>query len=98
MDSYKAGLACDESSVECRQGLDRTMRTINQLSQGEVDKERAARGMQDPEIQGILQDPVMRQVLQDMQQDPRSARKHLQNPEVASKIEKLVAAGVLQMR
>jgi stress-induced-phosphoprotein 1 len=30
--------------------------------------------MQDPEIQRILSDPVMRQVLNDMQEDPKAAQ------------------------
>lgn len=31
--------------------------------------------MRDPEVQQILSDPVMRQILEDMQNDPKAAAK-----------------------
>ena len=54
--------------------------------------------MADPEVQRILTDPVMRQVLEDLQTDPRGAQRHLQHPDIAAKIKKLVDAGVVQTR
>lgn len=88
--------------------------------------------MQDPEIQNILTDPVMRQVLFDLlivillscrmshvtrvhvgflipflhvfqvlidfQENPKAAQDHLKNPQVMHKIQKLVSAGIVQMR
>ena len=33
-----------------------------------------------------------------MQEDPASAQKHLAHPDIARKVEKLVAAGIVQMR
>lgn len=83
--------------------------------------------MQDPEIQNILTDPIMRQVssnvcfvgilessclytvanvvtflvsqvLIDFQENPRAAQEHLKNPGVMQKIQKLVSAGIVQMR
>ena len=68
-----------------------------EASEAEI-KERQARAMADPEVQQILTDPVMRQVLSDMQEDPAAAQKHLSHPHIAKKIEKLVAAGILQIR
>lgn len=38
------------------------------------------------------------QVLRDMQEDPKSAQRHLQHPDISAKIEKLVAAGIIQVR
>jgi stress-induced-phosphoprotein 1 len=61
-------------------------------------KDRQARGMADPDVQNILMDPIMRQVLDDFQTDPRAARHHLQNPEIHRKISKLVSAGIIQLR
>ncbi|KAI9218530.1 hypothetical protein BC828DRAFT_399541 [Blastocladiella britannica] len=58
-------------------------------------EERAKNALKDPEIQAILADPVMQSILQQMQQDPGAARNHMQNPMIAGKIRKLVAAGVL---
>lgn len=70
--TFEAGLKVDPESVECKSGMQETIRRINQASQsGEVDKERAARAMADPEIQAILRDPIVQQTLQDCQTDPR---------------------------
>ena len=61
-------------------------------------KDRQARAMADPEIQNILSDPVMRQVLNDMQSDPKAAATHLRHPEISAKLQKLMNAGIVQMR
>lgn len=78
------------------QGLQKTAQRIREQSTGEVDKERAAHALADPEIQAILSDPVMRQVLTDLNENPTAGRRALQDPTVAAKIEKLIAAGVLR--
>jgi stress-induced-phosphoprotein 1 len=59
-------------------------------------KERAAHAMADPEIQSILQDPVINQVLRDFNENPSAANDAMRDTSVRSKIEKLIAAGVLQ--
>ncbi|EKX40562.1 hypothetical protein GUITHDRAFT_113348 [Guillardia theta CCMP2712] len=65
---------------------------------------RAKEAMKDPSIQQIMSDPVMRQasdhlrVLDDMQSNPTSAAKHMQDPMVKRNIDLLVAAGIIQMR
>ncbi|RWS09046.1 stress-induced-phosphoprotein 1-like protein [Dinothrombium tinctorium] len=56
------------------------------------------RALEDPEIQKILGDPAMRLILEQMQSDPKAAQEHLQNPEIASKIEKLIKAGLIGIR
>ena len=61
-------------------------------------KERQARAMSDPEVQNILSDPVMRQVLNDMQSDPKAAATHMRHPDIATKLQKLMNAGIVQMR
>jgi stress-induced-phosphoprotein 1 len=38
------------------------------------------------------------QVLQDMQEDPRAAQQHLRHPDIARKVDKLVAAGILRVQ
>ena len=48
------------------------------------------------EIQKILQDPVIRQVLQDFDENPAAAQQAMRDVTVSSKIEKLIAACVLQ--
>lgn len=61
----------------------------------ETDEERLARAARDPEVQQILQDPVMAQILQQAQQDPQALMSHLQNPEFRRKISKV---GLLTLR
>lgn len=76
-----------------------TVSKINESSQsGEVDKERQARAMADPEIQSILGDPQMRSILNEMQTDPKKAQAIMNDPSIAAKLQKLIAAGVLQVR
>lgn len=58
--------------------------------------ERARHGMADPEIQAILQDPVIQQILKDFNENPQAANQAMANPVVRSKIEKLIASGVVQ--
>ncbi|KAI9278845.1 hypothetical protein BDA99DRAFT_531578 [Phascolomyces articulosus] len=65
---------------------------------GEESQEEALkRAAQDPEVQRILGDPVMQQILQQMQQDPQAAQEHLKNPQVANNIRKLMNAGILRV-
>jgi stress-induced-phosphoprotein 1 len=54
--------------------------------------------MQDPEVQEILRDPAMRLILEQMQTDPRAAQDHLKNPEIRSRIQKLIESGLIQVR
>lgn len=94
-ESYEKGLKIDPNNQECQEGLRNVMYKIQS---GETDDERAAHGLADPEIQAILRDPVMQNVLNDFQTDPMGAQRHLQNPGIMAKIEKLIAAGVLQTK
>jgi stress-induced-phosphoprotein 1 len=45
----------------------------------------------------IMQDPVMQSILQQAQSDPAALPEHMKNPSVRSKIQKLVAAGVIRV-
>ena len=71
---------------------------IQEANSGEVDKERTAHAMADPEIQQILNDPTIRQVLTDFQENPKYAQQAMADPHIRAKIEKLVSAGVLQVK
>ena len=46
----------------------------------------------------ILQDPIMSQILQDMQNDPQAIREHTKNPAVLQKLQVLANAGFIEMR
>lgn len=61
-------------------------------------EERAQKAMQNPEIQKILSDPVMRQILEQMSSNPSAAQEHMKNPDIREKIQILMAAGVLSVR
>ena len=99
MDAYNEILKLEPENEEAKNGLESVVRMVNmQSSSGEVDQERHARAMADPEIQAILGDAQMRSILQEMQTDPAKAQKAMRDPTIAGKLEKLIAAGVLQVR
>jgi len=65
--------------------------------EGETEEQTMQRIQNDPEILQILQDPVMQTILQQAKGDPAALQEHMRNPGVKSKIQKLVAAGVIRM-
>jgi len=99
LESYKKGLEIDPTNAACKEGLQKVTAMINygQANMTEEErKERAAHAMADPEIQSILQDPVINQVLRDFQENPQAANDAMMDPVVRTKIEKLIASGILQ--
>ena len=82
-------------------GVMRCVEQINKVSRGQVTeeelKERQERALADPDIQMILTDPVMRQVLNDFQNDPKAAQHHAKNPGIMAKLQKLINAGIVRM-
>ena len=99
LESYKKGLELDPTNTVCKEGLQKVTAMINygQANMTEEEKkERAAHAMADPEIQSILQDPVITQVLRDFQENPNAANQAMADPSVRAKIEKLIASGILQ--
>jgi len=97
MDSYKAGLAIEADNAACKQGLQKVTMKIHSAS-SEDQAERQAHAMADPEIQQILQDPAIRQTLSDLQENPAYGQQAMSDPTIRAKIEKLIAAGVLQVK
>lgn len=69
-----------------------------QAQEGETSEQTLERVSRDPEIAGILQDPVMNSILQQSQGNPAALRDHMKNPEVRKKINLLIAAGVIRTR
>lgn len=100
--TYQEGLKHDPQNHELLDGIKRCVEQTNKANRGDLTpeelKERQAKGMQDPEIQNILTDPVMRQVLSDFQENPKAAQDHMKNPLVMDKIQKLINAGIVQVR
>ncbi|XP_044477178.1 hsp70-Hsp90 organizing protein 3-like [Mangifera indica] len=102
LETYQEGLKHDPENQELLDGMRRCVQQINKAGRGELSteelKERQAKAMQDPEIQNILSDPVMRQVLADFQENPKAAQDHMKNPMVMNKIQKLINAGIVQIK
>ena len=98
IESYKKGLALEPTNAACKQGLAKTTTAINTGTGN--DQERAAHAMADPEIQQILNDPMVRDVINNLSQggDQMAGQRALQDPTMRAKIEKLVASGILQMK
>lgn len=63
--------------------MQKVMYEMNSERAGETDEQAYARAMRDPEVQEIMADPLMRQILQDSQQDPRALMDHMKNPMVS---------------
>eukprot|EP00270_Netrium_digitus_P013304 TRINITY_DN439_c0_g1_i5.p1 TRINITY_DN439_c0_g1~~TRINITY_DN439_c0_g1_i5.p1 ORF type:complete len:591 (+),score=224.37 TRINITY_DN439_c0_g1_i5:175-1947(+) len=102
LSTYQEGLKIEPANHELLDGVRSCVQQISKTNRGDLSpeelKERQAKAMQDPEIQAILTDPIMRQVLIDFQENPKSAAKHQKNPMVMAKIQKLVSSGIVQMR
>lgn len=98
MDSYRAGLQIEPDNSLCKQGMIKVNQAIAAANSQVPDAERAAHAMADPEIQRILSDPTIRQVLNDFQDNPKFANQAMSDPDIRSKIERLIAAGILQTK
>ncbi|ODM18203.1 hypothetical protein SI65_06074 [Aspergillus cristatus] len=64
---------------------------------GETEQQTMERIQNDPEIMSILQDPVMQSILQQAKSDPVALQEHMKNAQVRTKIQKLMAAGVIRL-
>ena len=96
MESYKKGLELDPNNAACKEGLRKVSSMVGSNMSEEEKRERAAHAMADPEIQAILQDPVVRQVLTDFNENPEAAQRAMMDPVMRGKIEKLIASGIVQ--
>jgi len=64
----------------------------------ETQEETMERAMRDPEVAGIMSDPVIQQILQQAQGNPGALQDHMKNPGVRTKIQKLINAGIIRTR
>lgn len=98
--------ACNEATRHDKDG--KNAREIEQQSQkaleaqftareGESEEQAQERIQRDPAIMAILQDPVMQSILQQAKGDPAALQDHMRNPDIRSKVQKLIAAGVIKM-
>lgn len=78
LETYDEALKYDPDNKEVQAEIERTLNALNQERMrkqegGAPDKETLEKAMRDPEVQEILSDPVMRQILDDMQANPKAA-------------------------
>ncbi len=61
--TYKTGLKYDAENEEIKEGIDKCLAAISRFASGNATddeiKERQAKSLADPEVQGLLKDPVM---------------------------------------
>ncbi|GFO25980.1 stress-induced-phosphoprotein 1-like [Plakobranchus ocellatus] len=90
--AYLKALELDPNHPEALEGYRKALMAEN--DDPEAVKQKA---MSNPEVQQILKDPAMQMILGQMTKDPKAAREHLKNPEVAAKIQKLMANGIVSV-
>jgi len=90
-EAFQAALEIDETNSEA---LDGYRKALGSTDPEDIRK----RALNNPEVQEILKDPAMQMILQQGQADPKALREHLQNPEVAKKFQRLMEAGIIQLR
>lgn len=90
-EAFQEALELDDTNAEALDGYRKAL--------GSTDpEEMRKRALNNPEVQEILKDPAMQMILQQGQADPKALREHLQNPEVSKKFQKLMEAGIIQLR
>ncbi|KAI1655338.1 hypothetical protein F4813DRAFT_367600 [Daldinia decipiens] len=82
---------------EIEQQQQKALQAMYSARENETEDQTRERLMKDPEIMSIMQDPVMQSILQQAQSDPAALQEHMRNPNVRSKIQKLIAAGVIRV-
>ena len=92
MATYEKALEIDSNCSEAIEGYKNC--AIQSNSDPEEVRKRA---MGDPEVQKILNDPAMRMILEQMQNDPQAIQEHLKNPVIAEKFMKLREAGLISV-
>ena len=92
MSAYEKALEIDPNCSEAMEGY-KNCAISSQNDPEEVRK----RAMNDPEVQKILNDPAMRMILEQMQNDPQAIQEHLKNPQIAEKFMKLREAGLISV-
>ncbi|KAI9772348.1 MAG: Hsp90 cochaperone [Candelina submexicana] len=82
---------------EIEQQQQKAMQAQFSAREGETEEQTMERIQKDPEILGILQDPVMQSILQQAKGDPAALQEHMKNASIRTKVQKLVQAGVIRL-
>ncbi|KAK0050301.1 stress-induced-phosphoprotein 1 [Biomphalaria pfeifferi] len=91
--AYQKALDLDPNNAEALDGYRKAL-----MAESEDPEAVKQKAMSNPEVQQILSDPAMQMILAQMSKDPKAAREHLKNPDVAAKIEKLMECGIVSLR
>lgn len=90
MQAFQKALDLDPQNTDAQAGLKKCV-------ESDDPEERRKRAMQNPEVQKILGDPAMQIIMQQMQRNPEALRDHLQNPDIAAKLQVLLEAGFISI-
>lgn len=82
---------------EIEQQQQKALSAMYSARENETEEQTRERIQKDPEILGIMQDPVMQSILQQAQNDPAALQEHMKNPGIRSKIQKLIASGIIRV-
>lgn len=69
-------------AVEAKEWITKTQYAIQANQRAPVDAEQQQRAMQDPEIQAIMADPMIRNVLNNFQENPKQAQEDMKDPTI----------------
>ncbi|KAK6344723.1 Hsp90 cochaperone [Orbilia javanica] len=75
----------------------KTMGIMYTAHENETEEQARERIQRDPEIVSIISDPIMQTILNQAKSDPMALQEHMRNPTVRTKIQKLIAAGVIRL-
>lgn len=100
--TFEQGLKVDPTHKDLLEDKRQIIQIIEmENSSGNISARRRQEAMKNPEIQQILQDPVIMEVLRNAGggpgADPAAAQRSMNDPAVAAKIKKLVDAGVISL-
>jgi len=98
LDAFNKVLALEPENQEAKVGLEQTQMKISMSMSEGNDEERMKRAMNDPEIVSIMQDPMVRIALEQMQANPRNIMEYMNDSTLGPKINKLIAAGIIKAR
>lgn len=96
LQTYKDVLKLEPNNDEALKGIESTNMKIATSMGDENQEERVKRAMADPEIVGIMSDPMVRIALERMQSNPRSIPECMKDPNLGPKITKLIEAGIIR--
>jgi len=100
IDCYKKVLELTPDDADAKNGIQHSMTLINKAqSDPETREIRRQRAMADPEIQQILQNPMVERLLQNLSPggDQAAAMKMMEDPALKDAFNKLVASGAVAM-